>query len=45
MGAGVASLVAKSDDTVPANCVRVSAAHASTAALGEMFGAITVERA
>ena len=44
-GEGVAQLVAKLDETVPAGCVRVAAAHASTAALGDMFGTINVERA
>lgn len=44
-GDGVAKLVAKSDDRVPVGCVRVSAAHATTAMLGEMFGQISVERA
>ncbi len=44
-GEGVATLVAKIDNNVPAGCVRVSAAHASTAMLGEMFGQISVERA
>ena len=44
-GQGVAELLAVLDEGVPAGCVRVAAAHASTAALGEMFGAITVERA
>ncbi|WP_428825576.1 NADH-quinone oxidoreductase subunit NuoG [Azonexus sp. IMCC34842] len=44
-GQGGALLVAKADNTVPAGCVRVSAAHASTAQLGEMFGQISVERA
>ncbi|UCV07112.1 NADH-quinone oxidoreductase subunit NuoG [Dechloromonas denitrificans] len=44
-GQGSALLVAKADNTVPAGCVRVSAAHASTAQLGEMFGQISVERA
>ncbi|MCP5269590.1 MAG: NADH-quinone oxidoreductase subunit G [Zoogloeaceae bacterium] len=38
-------LLAKVDESVPGGCVRVVAAHASTAALGDMFGAITVERA
>ncbi len=42
---GEALLLAVADDTVPAGCVRVAAAHASTASLGDMFGAITVERA
>ena len=44
-GAGEAVLMARQDETVPSGCVRVAAAHASTAALGDMFGAITVERA
>jgi NADH-quinone oxidoreductase subunit G len=44
-GAGEAVLVAKADNNVPAGCVRVSAAHASTAMLGDMFGSISVERA
>ena len=44
-GSGEAVLVAMADNNVPAGCVRVSAAHASTAMLGEMFGSITVERA
>jgi NADH-quinone oxidoreductase subunit G len=44
-GQGEAVLVAKADNSVPAGCVRVAAAHASTAALGEMFGTISVERA
>ena len=44
-GAGEAILVARSDNAVPAGCVRVAAAHASTAGLGEMFGQISVERA
>jgi NADH-quinone oxidoreductase subunit G len=44
-GACVATLVAKADETVPSGCVRVAAAHATTAALGDLFGAITVERA
>ena len=32
------------DDHVPADCVRVAAAHALTAGLGDMFGTVTVER-
>jgi NADH-quinone oxidoreductase subunit G len=44
-GAGEAVLTARADETVPAACVRIAAAHASTATLGEMFGAINVERA
>ena len=44
-GQGEARLAVKIDETVPAACVRVAAAHAATAALGDMFGQITVERA
>ena len=33
------------DSGVPVGCVRVAAAHVSTAALGAMFGPISVERA
>jgi len=44
-GSGEAILVARTDNNVPAGCVRISAAHASTAMLGDMFGSITVERA
>jgi len=42
-GTGEAGLVAALDDKLPDNCVRVAAAHPSTAALGPMFGDITVE--
>ncbi|MCA1938219.1 MAG: NADH-quinone oxidoreductase subunit G, partial [Dechloromonas sp.] len=44
-GHGETVLVARLDDKVPAGCVRVAAAHPTTAMLGEMFGDITVERA
>ena len=44
-GQGEAVLVAKADNSVPVGCVRVAAAHVSTAALGDMFGPISVERA
>ena len=44
-GQGEAVLVAKVDNNVPIGCVRVAAAHVSTAALGDMFGSISVERA
>ncbi len=44
-GQGEASLVAQLDNNVPTGCVRVAAAHISTSGLGEMFGAISVERA
>ncbi|PKO37085.1 MAG: NADH-quinone oxidoreductase subunit G [Betaproteobacteria bacterium HGW-Betaproteobacteria-6] len=44
-GSGEATLTAKVDNNVPADCVRISAAHVSTAMLGDMFGSISVERA
>ena len=44
-GAGNAILVAQLDSRLPDNVVRVAAAHASTAALGPMFGPVTVEKA
>jgi NADH-quinone oxidoreductase subunit G len=44
-GSGSAILVAAVDASLPANAVRVAAAHPSTAALGGMFGPITVEKA
>ena len=44
-GSGSAVLVAAIDAKLPANAVRVAAAHASTAALGAMFGSINVEKA
>ena len=44
-GAGSTVLKAAIDASLPANAVRVAAAHASTAMLGAMFGAITVEKA
>jgi NADH-quinone oxidoreductase subunit G len=44
-GSGSATLVAAIDAKLPANAVRVAAAHASTASLGSMFGSITVEKA
>ena len=44
-GQGEAILQVKQDNTVPNGCVRVAAAHASTANLGDMFGLISVERA
>jgi NADH-quinone oxidoreductase subunit G len=43
--AGQARLDVGLDDKLPDDCVRVAAAHPSTAALGPMFGAVTVERA
>ncbi len=44
-GHGEVLLTSRLDETVPDNCVRIAAAHSSTAALGEMFGAMNVERA
>ncbi|WP_319239042.1 NADH-quinone oxidoreductase subunit NuoG [uncultured Propionivibrio sp.] len=44
-GQGDAVLVLAVDETVPAGCVRVAAGHGTTAALGDMFGMINVERA
>ena len=43
-GGGAAILAAVRDDRLPAGCVRVPAAHPSTAALGGMFGTVTAER-
>ncbi len=44
-GAGIATLTVAQDDALADNTVRIAAGHASTTALGAMFGAITVERA
>ena len=38
-------MTARLDDGVPAGCIRVAAAHITTAMLGDMFGSISVERA
>ena len=43
-GSTAVHLVAKLDPGVPDHCVRVAAAHASTVALGPLFGSINVER-
>ncbi|MDN5935476.1 MAG: molybdopterin-dependent oxidoreductase, partial [Nitrosospira sp.] len=43
-GDGEIQLAAAQDDKLPAGCVRVASAHPLTAALGEMFGEIVVER-
>jgi NADH-quinone oxidoreductase subunit G len=43
-GQGQAKLSAALDDKLPDNCVRVAAGHASTAGLGALFGAVTLER-
>jgi NADH-quinone oxidoreductase subunit G len=42
--AGEARLAVARDDGLPDECVRISAAHPSTADLGAMFGAISVEK-
>jgi NADH-quinone oxidoreductase subunit G len=44
-GAGEAKLMAALDDKLPDGCVRVAAGHASTAALGAMFGTVQVQKA
>ena len=44
-GAAQAVLPAKVDETLAAGAVRVPAGHPDTAALGAMFGALTVEKA
>ncbi len=43
-GEGSARLAAALDDRLPDGCVRVAAAHATTAELGPMFGALEVEK-
>lgn len=43
-GEGEVQLPTARDDKLPANCVRVAGAHPLTAALGEMFGEVVVER-
>ncbi|MEA3195360.1 MAG: NADH-quinone oxidoreductase subunit [Betaproteobacteria bacterium] len=43
--AGQARLKAALDDRVPDDCVRIAAAHPSTAGLGPMFGEVAVEKA
>jgi len=44
-GAGEARLLAAVDDRLPDGCVRVSAAHPTTAPLGAMFGTVSLEKA
>jgi NADH-quinone oxidoreductase subunit G len=44
-GKGSVMLACAIDGSLPANVVRVSAAHSATLALGEMFGAVSVEKA
>jgi NADH-quinone oxidoreductase subunit G len=45
MGAAPARLVAALDDRLPDDCVRIAAAHRSTADLGAMFGSLSLEKA
>ncbi|MDR1708785.1 MAG: NADH-quinone oxidoreductase subunit NuoG [Candidatus Accumulibacter sp.] len=44
-GGGEAILDVRADALVPPDCVRIAAAHALSASLGEMFGPINLERA
>ncbi|EFK97628.1 protein containing Molybdopterin oxidoreductase domain [sediment metagenome] len=44
-GQGSVLLIAAADDKLPRGVARVAAGHAATAALGAMFGTISVERA
>ena len=44
-GNAIVRLIAQKNDVLPAGTVRVAAGHPATAALGAMFGTITVERA
>ena len=44
VGGGEAELAAAADERVPDKCVRIAAAHASTAGLGPMFGEVSVEK-
>ena len=44
-GSGAATLAAALDDKLPEDCVRVAAAHVSTAGLAAMFGSLGVEKA
>jgi NADH-quinone oxidoreductase subunit G len=44
-GQGSVKLLAAADDKLPKGVVRVATGHAATAALGAMFGTISVERA
>ena len=43
-GQGEARLAAAQDDSLPDECVRVPAAHPTTAGLGAMFGSVTLEK-
>jgi NADH-quinone oxidoreductase subunit G len=42
---GAARLTAALDDKLPDECVRIAAAHPSTAALGPLFGTLSLEKA
>jgi len=44
LGSGVAELPAAVDDRLADNCVRIAAAHLSTAGLGPMFGQLKIEK-
>ncbi len=44
-GSASAVLPAREDATLAATAVRIAAGHASTAALGAMFGSVTIEKA
>ena len=44
MGGGEAELAVAADERVADRCVRIAAAHASTAGLGAMFGEVSVEK-
>ena len=44
MGATPARLVAALDERLPDDCVRIAAAHPSTAELGAMFGSLSLEK-
>jgi NADH-quinone oxidoreductase subunit G len=43
-GGGEAGLPAALDDRLPDGCVRIAAGHPATAALGPMFGTVTLEK-
>ena len=43
-GEGSAELKAALDDKLPDGCVRIAAGHPATAALGPMFGSVTLEK-
>jgi len=43
-GQGEVKIIAALDEKLPDNCVRVAAGHPATAAMGEMFGTVSVEK-